>query len=138
MQGTVSTPEKVRKTAIGGRPRRDPCHEISVLCGKPIEEDVGWIRAKAGYNCVKVRGKAKVTAGLTFAVSNRSSCPDSWPKPRRTDPEVRRKDHRAENFPTPRSQTRASNPTLRRPETQNHRVKATFAAVCQGALHLIP
>ena len=67
VQGTVSKLGKVRKTAIDGRTTCHKGREISLRCRKRIEEVFGWIKAQAGYDRVKVRGKARVTA--TFAVA---------------------------------------------------------------------
>ena len=68
-QGTVAKLGKVRKTAIGARTTCHPGHAISLRCRKRIEEVFGWIKAQAGYDRVKVRGKPKVTAVFTFAVA---------------------------------------------------------------------
>ena len=69
MQGTVSKLGKTRKTAIDGRTTCHKGYEISLRCRKLIEEVFGWIKAQAGYDRVKVRGKPKVTAAFTFAVA---------------------------------------------------------------------
>ena len=69
VQGTVSKLGKVRKTAIDARTTCHPGYAISLRCRKRIEEIFGWIKAQAGYDRVKVRGKAKVTAVFTFAVA---------------------------------------------------------------------
>ena len=69
MQGTVSKLGKVRKTAIDGRTTCHPGYAISLRCRKRIEEVFGWIKAQAGYECVKVRGEPKVNAIFTFAVA---------------------------------------------------------------------
>ena len=69
VQGTVSKLGKVRKTAVDGRTTCHPGYAISLHCRKRIEEVFGWIKAQAGYERVKVKGKAKVTAKVTFAVA---------------------------------------------------------------------
>ena len=69
VQGPVSKLGKVRKTAIDGRTTCHKGHEISLRCRKRIEEVFGWIKAQAGYDRVKVRGKAKATATFTDPVA---------------------------------------------------------------------
>ena len=44
-------------------------YAISLRCRKRIEDVFGWIKAQAGYERVKVRGKPKVTAAYTFGVA---------------------------------------------------------------------
>ena len=44
-------------------------YAISLRCRKRIEGVFGWIKAQAGYERVKVRGKPKVTAAYTFGVA---------------------------------------------------------------------
>ena len=68
-QGTVAKLGKVRTTAIGARTTCHPGHAISLRCRKRIEEVFGWIKAQAGHDRVKVRGKAKVTATFTDPVA---------------------------------------------------------------------
>ena len=70
VQGPVSKLGKVRKTAIDGRTTCHKGYEISLRCRKRIEEVFGWIKAQAGYDRVKVRGKARVTATFTVAACN--------------------------------------------------------------------
>ena len=69
VRGIVSKLGKVRKTAIGARTTCHPDHAISLRCRKRIEEVFGWIKAQAGHDRVKVRGKAKVTATFTDPVA---------------------------------------------------------------------
>ena len=69
VQGTVSKLGKTRKTAIDGRTTCHKGDETSLRCRKRIEDVFGWIKAQAGYERVKVRGKAKVTVVFTFAVA---------------------------------------------------------------------
>ena len=69
VQGTVSKLGKVRKTAIDARTTCHPGYAISLRCRKRIEEVFGWIKAQAGYDRVKVRGKARVTATFTDPVA---------------------------------------------------------------------
>ena len=69
VQGTVSKLGKVRRTAIDGRTTCHKGHEISLRCRKRIKEVFGWIKAQAGYERVKVRGKAHVTATFTDPVA---------------------------------------------------------------------
>ena len=69
VQGTVSKLGKVRKTAIDKRTLRHQGYVLSLRCRKRIEEVFGWIKAQAGYQRVKVRGKARVTATFTDPVA---------------------------------------------------------------------
>ena len=68
VQGTVSKLGKVRKTAIDKRTLRHQGYVLSLRCRKRIEEVFGWIKAQAGYERVKVRGKARVTTTFTDPV----------------------------------------------------------------------
>ena len=67
VNATVSKPGKTRRTAIDGRTTCHKGDETSLRCRKRIEDVFGWIKAQAGYDRVKVRGKPKVTAAFTFA-----------------------------------------------------------------------
>src|SRR3954469_22543306 len=69
VDGRVSKLGVVRKTAIDGRTTRHPGYRASQICRKRIEEVFGWIKAQAGLAKVKVRGRAKVEAVFTFAVT---------------------------------------------------------------------
>ena len=69
VQGTVSKLGKVRKTAIDKRTLRHQGYVLSLRCRKRIEEVFGWIKAQAGYDRVKVRSKARVTATFTDPVA---------------------------------------------------------------------
>ena len=69
VQGTVFKLGKVRKTAIDKRTLRHQGYVLSLRCRKRIEEVFGWIKAQAGYERVKVRGKARVTATFTDPVA---------------------------------------------------------------------
>ncbi|MDQ3524697.1 MAG: IS5 family transposase [Chloroflexota bacterium] len=69
VNGATSKTGKRRKTAIDGRTTRHPGYAVSQRIRKRIEEVFGWIKAQAGYHKVKVRGRAKAEAVLTFATA---------------------------------------------------------------------
>jgi hypothetical protein len=67
VNGAVSKLGKPRKTAIDRRTTRHPGDAISQCIRKRVEEVFGWIKAQAGLDQVKVRGRSKAEAGFTFA-----------------------------------------------------------------------
>lgn len=69
INGTVSKHGVVRKTAIDRRTTRHAGYRVSQILRKRIEEVFGWIKAQAGLDQVKVRGRAKAEAVFTFAVA---------------------------------------------------------------------
>jgi hypothetical protein len=69
VNGAVSKTGKRRKTAIDGRTTRHPGHLVSQRIRKRVEEVFGWIKAQAGYDQVKVRGRARAEAIFTFATA---------------------------------------------------------------------
>jgi transposase len=58
-----------RSTAIDRRTRRHPGYEVSQRCRKRIEEVFGWVKASAGLRKVKFRGRLKVDAAFTLALT---------------------------------------------------------------------
>ena len=69
INGVVSKRGVVRKTAVDGRTTRHAGYGVSQILRKRIEEVFGWIKAQAGLDHVKVRGRAKAEAVFTFAVA---------------------------------------------------------------------
>jgi transposase len=69
IDGHLSKTGKPRKTAIDGRTTRHAGYEISQRCRKRIEEIFGWIKASAGLAKVKLRGRARVDAAFTLALT---------------------------------------------------------------------
>ncbi|MCJ2019971.1 IS5 family transposase [Methylobacterium sp. E-065] len=69
VNGAVSKTGKPRKTALDGRTTRHAGYAVSLRCRKRIEEVFGWIKAQAGFRKVKLRGRAKVEALITFAAA---------------------------------------------------------------------
>lgn len=69
VNGAISKTGKRRKTAIDGRTTRHAGYAVSQRIRKRVEEVFGWIKAQAGYNQVKVRGRAKAEAVFTFAAA---------------------------------------------------------------------
>jgi transposase len=69
IDGHVRKSGKPRKTAVDGRITRHPGYEISQRCRKRIEEVFGWIKSAAGLAKVKLRGRARVDAAFTLALT---------------------------------------------------------------------
>jgi transposase len=69
VDGHLSKTGKPRKTAVDGRTTRHASYEISQRCRKRIEEIFGWIKASAGLAKVKLRGRARVDAAFTLALT---------------------------------------------------------------------
>jgi IS5 family transposase len=69
IDGHLSKTGKPRKTAIDGRTTRHVGYEISQRCRKRIEEIFGWIKGSAGLAKVKLRGRARVDAAFTLALT---------------------------------------------------------------------
>lgn len=69
VNGAISKTGKRRKTAIDGRTTRHAGYAVSQRIRKRVEEVFGWIKAQAGYDQVKVRGRAKAEAVFTFATA---------------------------------------------------------------------
>jgi len=69
IDGHLSKTGKRRKTAIDGRTLRHAGYAISQVCRKRIEEVFGWIKSSAGLAKVKLRGRARVDAAFTMALS---------------------------------------------------------------------
>src|SRR5262249_4601700 len=69
IDGHLSKTGKPRKTAVDGRAIRHVGYEISQRCRKRIEEIFGWIKASAGLAKVKLRGRARVDAAFTLALT---------------------------------------------------------------------
>jgi transposase len=69
INGAVSKHGVVRKTAVDSRTTRHAGYGVSQILRKRIEEVFGWIKTQAGYDQVKVRGRAKAEAVFTFAVA---------------------------------------------------------------------
>jgi hypothetical protein len=69
IDGHLSKTGKRRKTAIDGRTLRHAGYATSQICRKRIEEVFGWIKSSAGFAKVKLRGRARVEAAFTMALS---------------------------------------------------------------------
>jgi len=69
VNGAVSKLGKVRKTAIDRRTTRHPGYAVSQCIRKRVEEVFGWVKAQAGFDQVKVRGRKKAEAVFTFATA---------------------------------------------------------------------
>jgi transposase len=69
IDGHVRKSGKPRKAAIDGRITRHPGYEVSQCCRKRIEEVFGWIKSQAGLAKVKLRGRARVEAVFTLALT---------------------------------------------------------------------
>jgi transposase len=72
IDGHVRSTAKVsrpRSTAIDRRTTRHRGYALSQRCRKRIEEVFGWIKSSAGLAKVKVRGRARVDAAFTLALS---------------------------------------------------------------------
>ncbi len=60
---------KQRTSAIDRRTTRHPGYQVSQRCRKRIEEIFGWIKSSAGFSKVKLRGRERVDATFTLAVT---------------------------------------------------------------------
>jgi transposase len=69
IDGHLSKTGKRRKTAIDARTTRHAGYDISQCCRKRIEEVFGWIKSSAGLAKVKLRGRARVDAAFTLALT---------------------------------------------------------------------
>ena len=69
IDGHVSKTGKHRKTAIDARTTRQAGYDISQCCRKRIEEVFGWIKSAAGLAKVKLRGRERVDAAFTLALT---------------------------------------------------------------------
>jgi len=69
VNGAVSKRGKPRKTAIDRRTTRHPGYAVSQRIRKRVEEVFGWVKAQAGFDQVKVRGRKKAEAVFTFATA---------------------------------------------------------------------
>jgi transposase len=69
VNGAIGKTGKRRRSAIDGRTTHHPGYAVSQRIRKRIEEAFGWIKAQAGYDRVKVRGRAKAEAVFTFATA---------------------------------------------------------------------
>ena len=69
IDGHVSKTGKHRKTAIDARTTRHAGYDISQCCRKRIEEVFGWIKSAAGLAKVKLRGRERVDAAFTLALT---------------------------------------------------------------------
>jgi len=69
IDGHLTKTGKRRKTAIDQRTIRHPGYEVSQRCRKRIEEVFGWIKSSAGLAKVKLRGRARVDATFTLALT---------------------------------------------------------------------
>jgi hypothetical protein len=68
VRSTVAT-SRPRSTAIDRRTTRQEGYAVSQRCRKRIEEVFGWIKSSAGLAKVKVRGRARVDATFTLALT---------------------------------------------------------------------
>ncbi len=69
VNGPISKTGKRRRTAIDARTTRHSGYAVSQRNRKRVEEVFGWIKAQAGYDQVKVRGRARAEAVFTFATA---------------------------------------------------------------------
>ncbi len=69
IDGHLSKTGKRRKTAIDGRTTCHAGYDISQRCRKRIEEVFGWIKSSAGLAKVKLRGRERVNAAFTMALT---------------------------------------------------------------------
>ncbi len=60
---------KPRGTAMDGRTTGHAGYAVSQRCRKRIEEIFGWAKSAAGLAKVKVRGRARVEAVFTLALT---------------------------------------------------------------------
>jgi hypothetical protein len=69
IDGHVRIRGKPRATAIDRRTTRHAGYTASQRCRKRIEEVFGWIKGSAGLAKVKLRGRARVDAAFTLALT---------------------------------------------------------------------
>jgi transposase len=69
IDGHLSKTGKARRTAVDGRTTRHAGYDISQRCRKRIEEVFGWIKSSAGLAKVKLRGRNRVNAAFTMALT---------------------------------------------------------------------
>jgi transposase len=69
IDGHLSKTGKPRKTAVDRRTTRHIGYEISQRCRKRIEEVFGWTKSSAGFAKVKLRGRIRVDAAFTLALT---------------------------------------------------------------------
>jgi len=69
IDGHLSKTGKPRRTAVDRRTTRHPGYAVSQRCRKRIEEVFGWVKAAAGLAKVKLRGRARVDAAFTLALT---------------------------------------------------------------------
>lgn len=69
IDGHLTKTGKRRKTAVDGRTTRHIGYDISQRCRKRIEEIFGWIKSSAGLAKVKLRGRDRVDAAFTLALT---------------------------------------------------------------------
>jgi IS5 family transposase len=69
IDGHLSKTGKRRKTAVDGRTTRHVGYDISQRCRKRIEEVFGWIKSSAGLSKIKLRGRDRVDAAFTLALT---------------------------------------------------------------------
>ncbi len=69
IDGHLSKTGKPRRTAIDKRTLRHAGYAVSQRCRKRIEEVFGWIKSSAGFAKIKLRGRARVDAAFTMALS---------------------------------------------------------------------
>jgi transposase len=68
VRSTAKT-SKPRSSAVDARTTRHPGYAVSQRCRKRIEEVFGWIKTSAGLAKVKLRGRARVDAAFTLALT---------------------------------------------------------------------
>lgn len=69
IDGHLSKTGVPRKTAVDGRTTRHVGYDLSQRCRKRIEEVFGWIKGSAGLSKVKLRGRERVDAAFTLALT---------------------------------------------------------------------
>ncbi len=69
IDGHLSPKGVPRSSAVDGRTRRHPGYAVSQRCRKRIEEIFGWAKSAAGLAKVKLRGRARVEAVFTLALT---------------------------------------------------------------------
>ena len=69
VQGHLTKTGKRRRTKIDGRTTRHPGYRVSQRIRKRIEEIFGWIKVNAGQDKTKFRGKERVNASFTLALT---------------------------------------------------------------------
>lgn len=69
IDGHVRKSGTLRATALGRRTTRHSGYAVSQRCRKRIEEVFGWIKSSAGLARVKLRGRVRVDALFTLALT---------------------------------------------------------------------